>query len=165
MIHKEPTPDLRLVAGRAITEVLATQFKLSAVASAPVDGPIAGQTQPYLVGSVRLTGGRISGGVYLQLPETFATKLTAALLGRSAADLADESEAADVTGELCNMIAGRVAAGLAASGYSSILSTPTVSRGRRLALETTPGGKTCRSGWTCEGHLLTVTLQLTFGSR
>jgi hypothetical protein len=150
MIHKEPTPDLGLVAARAITEVLATQFKLSAVASAPVDGPIAGQTQPCLVGSVRLTGGRISGGVHLQLPETFATKLTAALLGRSAADLADESEAA---------------AGLAASGYSSILSTPTVSRDRRLELETTPGAKTCRSDWTCEGHLLTVTLQVTFRSR
>jgi CheY-specific phosphatase CheX len=165
MIHKEPTPDLGPLAARAITEVLATQFKLSAIASAPVDRPIAGQTQPCLVGSVRLTGERISGGVHLQLPETFATKLTAPLLGRSAADVADEGEAADVTGELCNMLAGRVAAGLAASGYSSILSTPTVSRNRRLELETTPGAKTCRSDWTCEGDLLTVTLQFTFRSR
>ena len=63
------------------------------------------------------------------------------------------------------MLAGRVAADLAAAGYSSNLSTPTVVRGRRLELEISPGAKTCRSDWTCEGHLLTVTLQFSFKSR
>ncbi len=162
MTHGEPTPDLGPVAARAITEVFATQFKLSATASARVDRRIAAQTQPCLVGSVRLTGGRICGYVHLQLPEAFAAKVTARLLERSDVD---EGEAADMTGELCNMLAGRVAAGLGAAGYSSILSAPTISRDRRLELETAPGAKTCRSDWTCEGHLLTVALQFTFKSR
>jgi len=45
--------------------------------------------------------------------------LAALLLGRSVTSVTHES-AADLTGELCNMLAGRVAATLAAAGYSSI---------------------------------------------
>ena len=104
-----------------------------------------------------LTGGRVSGDVHLQLPEAFIAKLTALLLGRSVTSVTHES-AADVTGELCNMLAGRVAATLAAAGYSSILSI-------QMELEISPGAKTCRSDWTCEGHLLTVALQFNFKSR
>jgi CheY-specific phosphatase CheX len=87
--------------------------------------------------------------------------LTALLFGRSATSVTDEG-AADVTGELCNMLAGRVAAILSAAGYSSNLSTPTVVRGQQLELEISPGAKACRSDWTCEGHLLTVALQFKF---
>ena len=111
-----------------------------------------------------LSGAQISGDVHLQLPEAFVAKLTALLLGRSATSVNDES-AADVTGELCNMLAGRVAAILSAAGYSSQLSTPTVIRGYPLELEISPAAKACRSAWTCEGHLLTVALQFSFKSR
>ena len=99
-----------------------------------------------------------------KLPEAFAAKATDLLLWRSATNVTDEG-ATDVTGELCNMFAGRVAANLAAAGYSSILSTPAVVRGGRLQLETVSDTKTCQSGWTYEGHLLTVTLQFSFKSR
>ena len=164
MIAEQPIPELGRVTASAITEVLATQFKLSAIASTRADEPVAGTPEQYLVGSVTLTGGRVSGDVHLQLPEAFAAKLTALLLGRSATSVTGES-AADVTGELCNMLAGRVAAILSAAGYSSNLSTPTVVRGHQLELEISPGAKTCRSDWTCEGHLLTVALQFKFKSR
>ena len=163
MIAEPPIPELGGITASAITEVLATQFNLSAIASAPAK-PVAGQFEQCLVGSVQLTGGRISGDVHLQLPEAFIVKLAALLLGQSATSVTDES-AADVTGELCNMLAGRVAATLAAAGYSSKLSTPAVVRGRRLEREIAPGAKTCLSDWTCEGHLLTVALQVSFKSR
>ena len=164
MIAEPPIPELGRVTASAITEVLATQFKLSATASTPGDKPVTGIPEQCLIGSVTLSGGRVSGDVHLQLPEAFAAKLTALLLGRSATSVTDES-AADVTGELCNMLAGRVAAILSAAGYSSNLSTPTVVRGHRLELEISPGAKTCWSDWTCEGHLLTVALQFSFKSR
>ena len=164
MIAEQPIPELGRVTASAITEVLATQFKLLAIASTPAYKPVTGMPEQCLIGSVTLTGGRVSGDVHLQLPEAFATKLTALLLGRSATSATDES-AADVTGELCNMLAGRVAAILSAAGYSSNLSTPTVVRGHRLELEISPGAKTCWSDWTCEGHLLTVALQFRFKSR
>ena len=148
MIAEPPIPELGRVTASAITEVLATQFKLSAITGSPEQG---------LVGSVTLTGGRVSGDVHLRLPEAFIAKLAALLLGRSVTSVTHES-AADVTGELCNMLAGRVAATLAAAGYSSILNI-------QMELEIYPGAKTCRSDWTCEGHLLTVALQFNFKSR
>ena len=164
MIAEQPIPELGRVTVSAITEVLATQFKLLATASTPGDKLVAGIPEQCLIDSATLCGGRVAGDVHLQLPEAFATKLTALLLGRSATSATDEC-AADVTGELCNMLAGRVAAILSAAGCSSNLSTPTVVRGHRLELEISPGAKTCWSDWTCEGHLLTVALQFRFKSR
>ena len=61
-----------------------------------------------------------------------------------------------MTGELCNMLAGRIAATLAAAGYSSILSVPTVARGRLPEFENAPRAETSWTNWTCEGHLLKV---------
>jgi CheY-specific phosphatase CheX len=163
MIPELPVPEMGSVTASALAEVLATQFKLSAI-SAPDDKSNANQTEQYLVGSVELTGGLFSGYVQLQLPEAFVAKLTAALLGPYAANVTDE-DAADITGELCNMLAGRIAATLTAAGYSSILSIPTVARGRRAEFENAPGAKTCRTSWTCEGHLLKVVSQFSFRSR
>jgi len=164
MIADQPIPELGRVTASAVTEVLATQFKLSAVASTSANKPVTGATEKALVGSVTLTGRRVSGGVHLRLPEAFVAKLTALLLGQAANNVTNES-AADVAGEDCNMLAGRVAASLAAAGYSSKLSTPTVVRGHQLELEISPGARTCWSDWTCEGHLLTVALQFSFKSR
>ena len=164
MISEPPIPELGQVTASAITEVLATQFKLTAIASTSADKPVTCTLEQCLVGSVTLTGGRVSGGVHLRLPEAFVAKLTALLFGQSATSFTGES-AADVTGEFCNMLAGRVAAILAAAGYSCNLSTPTVVRGHQLELEISPGAKTYRSDWTCEGHLLTVALQFSFKSR
>jgi CheY-specific phosphatase CheX len=164
MIAEPPIPDLGRVTASAITEVLATQFKLSAIASTSADRPVTCTPEQCLVGSVTLTGGRVSGGVHLQLPEAFVAKLTALLLERNSTSVTYES-AADVTGEFCNVLAGRVAAILYAAGYSSNLSTPTVIRGDQMELEISPGARTCRSDWTCEGHLLTVALQFSFKSR
>ena len=98
MIAEPPIPELGWVAANAITEVLATQFKLSAIALTPADEPVTGTPKQYLIGSVTLSGGRVSGDVHLQLPEAFAAKLTALLFGRSATSVTDEG-AADVTGE------------------------------------------------------------------
>jgi len=78
---------------------------------------------------------------------------------------ATDEDAADITGELCNMLAGRVAATLASAGYFSTLSIPTVAWGRRLKCENAPGAKTYWSNWTCEGHLLKVASQFSFRSR
>jgi hypothetical protein len=59
------------------------------------------------------------------------------------------------------MIAGRVAASLAAAGYPSTLCTPTVSRGPS-EFGAPPCSTIYRSDWTCGEHLLTFELQFTF---
>jgi CheY-specific phosphatase CheX len=163
MIPEPLIPELGSVTASALAEVLATQFKLSVVASALADKLDAEQTERCLVCSVTLTGGLFSGDVQLQLPEAFVAKLNSVLVGPNAASVTDE-DAADIAGELCNMLAGRIAATLEAAGYSSILSIPSVYRGRRLEFENA-AAKTCWSNWTCEGHLLKVASQFNFRSR
>jgi CheY-specific phosphatase CheX len=100
MSPEAPILELDGVAASAITEVLGTQFNLSAITSA-AEMSTANQPQQCLVGSVKLTGSRVSGTVHLQLPQDFAAELTALLLGQHPANVSDEV-AADVTGELCN---------------------------------------------------------------
>ena len=164
MIPEPPIPELGSVTASALAEVLATQFKLSVIASGPDEETNSKRTEQCLVGSVKLTGGLFSGDVQLQLPETFVAKLTTVMLGSDAASVTDE-DAGDITGELCNMLAGRIAATLAAAGYASILSIPRVARGRRLEFENAPGAKTSWTNWTCEGHLLKVASQFSLRLR
>jgi CheY-specific phosphatase CheX len=159
---REPTPDLGSIAARAVTEVLATQLRLLATRSESVEWPIADRLDESLVGAVTLAGSRLSGDVELRIPDGFIAKVARLLLGRCAADT---EEAADITGELCNMLAGKVAADLAAAGYPTTLSTPTVSRGIELKPDNALGTQTFRSNWTCEGYLLSVMLKIRFGSR
>ena len=160
MIDEVP-PDLGPIAARALREVLTTQLRFLATESDLVDWSIAAEREQSLVGAIKLTGPRVSGDVQLELPDGFVTLVTGLFLGRRAANV---EESADMTGELCNMLAGRVAADLSAAGYTSTLSTPTVSRGPMLEPDVS-GARICRSGWTCEGHLLTVMLKITFRSR
>ena len=148
-----PIPELGGVVASALAEVLATQFKLPVIAS---DTPSADQSEQCLIGTVKLTGELLSGDVKLELPEAFVAMITAALHESEVARITDE-EIVDMTGELCNMLAGRIAATLAAAGYSSILSVPTVARGR-LAQNSKMlrAPKHTWTNWTCEGHLLKV---------
>jgi hypothetical protein len=84
MIAEAPVPELGRITASAVTEVLATQFKLSAIASTSADKPVTSVTEEGLVGSVTPTGGRVSGRVHLGLPEAFVAKLTALLFGQAA---------------------------------------------------------------------------------
>ena len=154
-----PIPKLGGVVASALAEVLATQFKLPAIAS---DTRNTEQSEQCLIGTVKLSGKLLSGDVKLELPEAFVARITAALHGSDVARITDE-EIVDMTGELCNMLAGRIAATLAATGYSSNLNVPTVARGRLPEFQDGPRAKTCRTNWTCEGHLLKVVVQ--FGTR
>ena len=104
--------------------MLVTQFKLSAIASAPADTPTADQTEQCLVGSVKLTGGLISGDVQLQLPKAFVAKANRRAARTKMWRASQTKTPADIAGELCNMLAGRIAASLTAAGYSSIFEHP-----------------------------------------
>jgi CheY-specific phosphatase CheX len=156
-----PIPELGGVVASALAEVLATQFKLPVIAS---DMPNADQSEQCLIGTVKLTGELLSGDVRLELPDAFVAMITAGLHESEVARITDE-EIVDMTGELCNMLAGRIAATLAAIGHSSILSVPTVARGRLSEFENAPLAETSWTNWTCEGHLLKVVVQFGFRSR
>lgn len=162
MIPEIPTPDLSRISASAIQEVLATQFKLSAVPVSYLEIVGAADDPRCLTASVNLDGARMSGSLRLQLPEAWVHKINASLLGQIDAGFTNENDDTDLTGELCNMLAGRVAAALAVAGYSSSLSTPSVIRGQPLQLEADPRDEISLSDWACEGHVLRLKVLLTY---
>ena len=113
---------------------------------------------------MKLTGGLISGDVQLQLPKAFVAKLTAVLLGPKRASVTDE-DAADIDRRALQHAGGAHRCEPHCSRLLQHFEHPHIARGRRLEFENAPGAKTCRSDWTCEGHLLKVASQFSFRSR
>ena len=153
------TSELGLMAASALQEVLATQFKISVTPAVAGDTSPTKKNEPSLEGSVRLHGPKLFGSLHLQVPAAWAARLNDSLQapGDSPSSEADQE---DLVGELCNMVAGRLGASLAASGYAGTLSTPDIQRGRFASSEPPPGSQQSRTDWTCEGHLLTLILRI-----
>jgi CheY-specific phosphatase CheX len=152
-------PDLSRIGGRALREVFETllSFSVTEVSEVP---PAGDESEDYrLVGIVTLNGDRLSGNVRLQLPEDFARLAVSRVVrdhgGEGPADLGIE----DLVGELCNMIAGRVAASLRPEGYAALLDPPVVLRAAHLLPEPGPAREWGRTCWSCEGHVLTLEIQ------
>jgi len=165
MMPPNPTPDLPRVAAEALQEVLSTQFHCAAAPASDGDLARAAGEGAWLTGCVGLTAGTLTGSLRLQLPERWLRRLHASLGGggnASPADDGDLADLADLAGELCNMMAGRIAARLSGGG-ASMLGTPVVARGRLPEPEAGLAGPSGRSCWTCAGQVLT--LDLTLGSQ
>jgi CheY-specific phosphatase CheX len=150
-------PDLRRIGESAFTEVLDTLLSLTAtVRGSANDRPAAPDE---ISSSVLLTGERLSGSVHLRLPQAFVAYAVRRLAG-----LEDDAENTvelqnDAAGELANMVAGRVAAKLAADGYPCKLHTPSVSRDARLATKKQDGIAHGITELICEGHCLSLEIQ------
>lgn len=156
MKGKLSSGDLTAIATRAITEVLAVQLKLVAEPVAPGDERLKEATGHHLHATVTLTGEIIVGAVLFQVPVEFATKVAEQLLGGDA----EGDDAKDVTGELCNMISGLVKGELSSAGYHGTLGTPTVTLGSLITLHAPVDSELCTTDWSCEGHLLSLQIQL-----
>jgi CheY-specific phosphatase CheX len=141
------TEDLSVTSGRALREVFSKQLKLQILES-PETNPLSTIEGKLLHSAVSINGEKISGTVLLQLPEALAHQVTEIMLGSAG----DAEEIRDVTGELCNMIAGRVKAHLHASGFPATLGTPTVSVGQRIGLQQRGEAQLSSTDWSVEGH-------------
>ena len=125
-----------------------------------VEWQSADQSEQCLIGTVKLTGGRVSGDVHLELPEGFAAEVMAGCWGQ-----ASPNRRRGRRNRRALQYARRASCrGPRAAGYPSILSTPKVSRGRRLPPDIVPGRRFA-GALDCEGHLLTVMLEIIFRSR
>jgi len=141
------TEDLSVTSGRALGEVFSKQLKLQ-ILECPETNPLSTIEGKLLHSAVSINGEKISGTVLLQLPEALAHQVTEIMLGSAG----DAEEIRDVTGELCNMIAGRVKAHLHASGFPATLGTPTVSVGQRIGLQQRGEAQLSSTDWSVEGH-------------
>ncbi len=106
--------------------------------------------------TVTLQGADVTGRVSVELPEGLAQCLSLQLLGTEHGY--DDHLLADVTGELCNMVAGRIAA--TSIPPVSILNAPVVHKTSPASVAPSINGMRFERGWTCETFDLSLALQV-----
>ena len=157
-------PDLGRIGESSFKEVLGTLFSR---ASIPPDAsghcPLP-RGSDQITSSVLLAGPRFSGSVQLQLPRTFMMRLAHVLTGVDSAAGENDALLNDAAGELANMVAGRVAAGLATHGYPCTLGIPSVFTGALSPGELPPGADQGRTDLVYEGHWLSLEVNCHFAS-
>jgi chemotaxis protein CheX len=87
-----------------------------------------------IVGSVSLAGS-ISGTVNIHVSDTFATQITANMLGMELDEVDSDEEVHDVIGELSNMIGGDLKSHLCDAGFTCELSIPSITSGKDFSIE------------------------------
>ncbi len=137
---------------RALDEVLSGFLALDATETvAPEESELA-EVTVWLVGQVSLLSEQRSGWVRIALPETLACRAADHLFGPGIGD------PADLTGEFTNLVAGRIASGLASHGLGFTLQTPAV---QRLETPPDPPPGQVRSHWRFWDHPLTLDILVT----
>jgi CheY-specific phosphatase CheX len=157
-------PDLRRIGESSFKEVLKTLFALPAALPASSNhGPLSCASDQ-ITSSVLLAGPRLSGSVHIQLPRAFIIRVAQVLTGLDGAAGEINALLDDTAGELVNMVAGRVAVGLAANGYACTLGIPSVSHGAPLPVEFESTVDHGRTDLVCDGHRLSLEVDCRFAS-
>jgi flagellar motor switch protein FliN/FliY len=90
---------------------------------------------PQTMGSVNFAG-NVMGSVNIQVSETFARLISAAMLGTELEEIEDKAEIKDVIGEVTNIIAGNLKSGFCDSGLTCEISPPSITSGNDFRIET-----------------------------
>jgi CheY-specific phosphatase CheX len=143
----------------AVTEVLRVQFGLDAEPVSEPSHVIEGYAS-HLSGTVQLFGSRVQGSLSLAMPDALANKLVALMVGGSEDDDIAAEDKADVAGEICNMLAGKIGQALSKSGYSNDLSVPEVHQGLGDWSTTLLDNAEFNGVWHCAGLPLVLNLAL-----
>jgi CheY-specific phosphatase CheX len=162
MTPASPRPDLRRIAEASLREVLGTLLSLSATLPNSSNQGLFSRPSDQITTAVQLAGPRLSGSVHLHLPRAFITRAAHVLTGLDGSAGETDALQHDTAGELVNMVAGRVAAGLATEGYVCTLGIPSVSHSLPLPSEVHPGMNRGRTELICEGHALSLEVQCLF---
>jgi CheY-specific phosphatase CheX len=160
MTSSSNKPDLRHIGESVLVEVLGNLLSLPATVQNSAG--ILSVAHDQITGTVPLSGQRLSGSVHVQLPQAFIAHAVHLLTGLDGAAGDITAVQDDAAGELANMVAGRMATQLAASGYPCTLGTPSVSRNTRSPIETQPGTDLGRVDVICAGHCLSLEIQCRF---
>lgn len=110
---------------------------------------LAPLNEVHVVGEVGFTG-KARGQVHLHLPGSFIPLLGERLLGLTPADMADPATAADVIGELCNMIVGNFKSNLCDAGLNCKLTQPRITNTAEFKLLIVEGGTSQRYGFRAD---------------
>jgi CheY-specific phosphatase CheX len=152
-------PDLRRIGESAFTEVLGVLLSLPVTVRNSSSHSAHSGAPGQITSTVPLAGQRLSGSVHLQLPVAFVAQAVRRLTGPGGAGRDADAVLDDAAGELANMVAGRVAAQLAADGCPCKLGTPSVARSGGWPVENEPGMDYGRTDLICDGHSLSLEVQ------
>jgi CheY-specific phosphatase CheX len=162
MSHASHKPDLARIGECAFTEVLATFLSLPAVPRTISVQERIPDASDQVAATVSLSGDGLSATVRILLPLAFVAQAVNHLAGLQGPE--GEAIHEDTAGEIANMVAGRVAAQLAAEGFPAALGTPSVSRSASLPIEPRPGNDHGRAALVCEGHHLSVEIHCRYAA-
>lgn len=107
------------------------------------------------VGSVSFAGD-VHGVFIIQVNDSFARTMTAAMLGMEEDEIESEEEVFDVIRELSNIIGGTLKSGFVDAGLSCVLSTPSITNGRDFRVEALNIIKTQRFLFNAQGNTIIV---------
>lgn len=106
----------------------------------PVTAPF---NEEHILGEVGFSG-KAKGKVQLRLLPSSVPIIGSRLLGLAEDDLKDPAMAADVIGELCNMVAGNFKSNLCDAGLTCTLQPPKISKTSDFKIQTIEGGNSER---------------------
>lgn len=106
----------------------------------PVSAPFK---EKHILGEVAFSG-KATGKVQLRLTMDSISVIGERLLGLSPEELKDPAMAADVIGELCNMVAGNFKSNLCDAGLTCVLQPPKIIHTDDFKLESVEGGNSER---------------------
>jgi CheY-specific phosphatase CheX len=151
-------PDLDMIGGQALVEVLDVFLGLTATRVQPADSFRINTSERPFVAAVKLTGQHVSGVVQIGISHGFAAYALARLIGHEHPHPTTDPGREDFAGELCNLVAGQIAARLRREGLFCELSTPLIADG---SLSDDPSSTDrCRTDWSCQGHRLNLEIHL-----
>jgi flagellar motor switch protein FliN/FliY len=107
------------------------------------------------VGSVTFAGD-VHGVFIIQVNDSYARTMTAAMLGMEEDEIESEEEVFDVIREMSNIIGGNLKSGFVDVGLSCVLSTPSITNGRDFRVEALNIIKTQRFLFNCQGNTIIV---------
>jgi hypothetical protein len=164
MIPDSQRPDLRRIGETSLKAVLDDLWSLSAaIPDSSHQDPLSSAPER-VTRSVPLTGPRLSGSVDVQLPQAFLVRAVRIQTGLDGAAGEDCALLEDAAGEIANLVAGRVAAGLAREGYPCALGVPSVGHRANLPNEFQPGENHGAADLIWEGHCLSLEVRCRFAS-
>jgi chemotaxis protein CheX len=95
------------------------------------------------------------GNVSVQVSETFARLMTAAMLGMELEEVEGE-EVNDVIGEVSNMVGGHLKSRFCDSGFPCDLSIPSITSGKNFKIESKNWARHERIAFCHEAHVALV---------
>jgi chemotaxis protein CheX len=141
-----------------VPNVLATMASLTAQPD-PEGGPQPGNNR--VSGTIGIAGDRVTGAIYVHLPQPLAFLVVNAILGNPAEQSVSDGDLNDVVGELTNMVGGGFKSALCDADWPCAMSTPAIIRGA-YAIEVAHELRAEISQFQCAGHHFTVEVHIKF---